>query len=185
MVDGMNSLLRDLLAQIRGSRGDSAGMAMGKPLQLSPEERLARGIDPRDPNKFAVDDNGQMIQTLIAWNPDSAPYRQAPGQRGQEVADQVSGWQPSDKGMGGMLGNLLSSYTDQGAGGQSRGKDLAEMVSGMKKPNFFRPSLPRPNGDISAIGKQIGNSMIPKAKEKMTRVSPGVYRNAKGNLVRK
>lgn len=39
---------------------------------LSPEERQARGIDPRDPNQYFVDDQGNVGGTLIGWSPDGS-----------------------------------------------------------------------------------------------------------------
>ena len=39
----------------------------GRSRNLRPEERLARGIDPRDPNRYSIDESGRVSGTLIGW----------------------------------------------------------------------------------------------------------------------
>ena len=36
---------------------------------LTPQERAARGIDPRDPNIYSIMPNGQVMSTLMGWSP--------------------------------------------------------------------------------------------------------------------
>lgn len=75
----MNSDLENLLATLRsvmGNNGNSGalGQAMsnlptgGSGQVLNHVERLARGIDPRDPNKYMTLPNGNIVGTLMGWD---------------------------------------------------------------------------------------------------------------------
>ena len=54
----------DLIRALQGSKPGSISSSR----ELNPSERQQRGIDPRDPNKYAVTPDGQMISTLIGWS---------------------------------------------------------------------------------------------------------------------
>jgi len=41
----------------------------GNSKPLTPQERLERGIDPRDPNQYFMTEDGRVMGTLIGWNP--------------------------------------------------------------------------------------------------------------------
>jgi hypothetical protein len=180
------SMLKDVLAQIKASKGGNPEQALsGAFRDLTGDERAARGIDPRDPNKFAVNDAGQMMSTLIGFNPNQnyGPIGDSIQGRGRGGLDFYDG----GKGNADDMARKLSS-------GMSRQPNSSESVNAALqaageaggKSNFSRPVGKLPEGmDFDSMTKNLGSKKIPKAKESMERVSPGMYRNAKGNLVRK
>jgi hypothetical protein len=166
----MKSLLESLLSQIRESGGNnSQGMGSGSFRPMTDQERGQRGIDPRDPNKFSIDDEGRVMSTLIGWNPNNQVQnglgRSGGSPMASELADQMSG------GRGGSMQDAL---------------DAADKAAGGGRPNFSRPIRNLPNGaSLEKLAGGQANKAIPKAKPNLQRVSPGMYRDAKGNLVRK
>lgn len=58
---------------------------------LSPEERLAQGIDPRDPNIYTRGPGGEVYGTLIGWNANQPSMNDLAGITGQ----QIGGYNPS------------------------------------------------------------------------------------------
>jgi hypothetical protein len=214
----LQSILENILSQIRQSKGNGGpGGQSGTFRDLTPEERKQRGIDPRDPNKYSIDENGNMLNTLIGWNPGaSAPSRggslvnnYAPGSSGRgndaiRAANQAaSGQQQSDadflaggdKGIGEMLAGLMASGQGPSMGDQRdqamrAASDAAGMGRGpgraaLDAANKAVPGRDRNTSRGAALADMMGKGRIPKAKGEMTRVSPGMYRDAKGNLVRK
>ena len=163
----------------RRGRGDGRDRAnafpWGNMRDLSPQERLDRGIDPRDPNKYAVDDQGRMISTLIGWSPNQG-----------SISDMLAGanklWRnpPPDKmwrdpeRSPDQLNKFVDAARNAGEklGGQSEDRDQGGQ---------------RMREMLDMLGNKGGNSgsRIPRAgKNGMVRVSPGMYRDSKGNLVR-
>jgi hypothetical protein len=231
----LQSILENILSQIRQSKGNGGpGGQSGTFRDLTPEERKQRGIDPRDPNKYSIDENGNMLNTLIGWNPDRQPQgpwsgrnssgdwndaaaprggnlinNYAPGSSGRgndaiRAANQAaSGQQQSDadflaggdKGIGEMLAGLMASGQGPSMGDQRdqamrAASDAAGMGRGpgraaLDAANKAVPGRDRNTSRGAALADMMGKGRIPKAKGEMTRVSPGMYRDAKGNLVRK
>lgn len=70
----------------------------GSSRTLSPEERLARGIDPRDPNQYFINDQGQVGGTLIGWSPNQPTADQLSSLTGMRTPEGQMGQQmPMDK----------------------------------------------------------------------------------------
>lgn len=209
MAGSMQSILDKILSQIRGSQGGGSqgggSQEWGSFRPMTDQERLQRGIDPRDPNTYKVDNNGRVMTTYIGWNPNN----QVQDGLGRSVGD------PMDSGLWNNLrpdGNSMSKSRDWYTGGDGGGSgDLANMVNqlagqmsggrggsvrdaldaankaaGGGRPNFSRPIRNLPNGaSLENLAGDQANKAIPKAKPNLQRVSPGMYRNAKGDLVRK
>lgn len=109
-IEGLLASLRELFAQKQAQ-------------SVEPGRQSFSGKDPRDPNRYEVTPNGNMVGTLIGWN---------------RNAD-----------------------------------DVSKTISGIT-------GLPAPSG-FSQL-----NNQIPKlTKNGLQRMSPGVYRNKDGGLVRK
>lgn len=184
MAIPLQSMLQDILSQIRSSKGDMNPESFRA---MTEAERAARGIDPRDPNQFSINDQGQTMNTLIGFNPNQDQNKNfadmisklrdgsaQPVDNARSIADQLMRngiRKPEERAVGAARGALRGMYKEE--------------------PNFSRPTLPE-NGfkDIMSklgtppkggMGGRSGGKAIPK----LERVSPGMYRNAKGNLVRK
>lgn len=177
------SMLQDILSQIRSSKGDVSPESFRA---MTEADRAARGIDPRDPNKYSTNDQGEMIGTLIGFNPNQ--------DQNKNFADMLSklrdgSAQPVDnaRSIADQLMRPAIPKPEERAVGAAKGA-LRDLYKG--QPNFSRPTLPE-NGlkDImSKLGTPPKGGMGGaggKAIPKLERVSPGMYRNAKGNLVRK
>jgi hypothetical protein len=86
------------------ANGSQAGAAMGafpdygQARPLTPQERAARGIDPRDPNNYSILPNGQVMGTLMGWMPNPSPIGQSRLQ---------NGFQPQGQPQGNSISNLL------------------------------------------------------------------------------
>lgn len=220
MNGSMKSLLESLLSQIRESGGsNSQGMGSGSFRPMTDQERAQRGIDPRDPNKYSIDDQGRTISTLIGWNPNQgggsnlwgqgSDREWLGGQRGgrgvvdmmdryagggdapKDVGQNLAGMLSGGKGPSGSFDNLQNALqaADMAAGqSDTRGaaQEAANQAAGGRRPNFSRPIRNLPSGaNLQLVATNQANKAIPKAKPGLQRVSPGMYRDAKGNLVRK
>ena len=166
MPGSLSSLVDNLLSQIRESKGGASGgndpMASFRP--ITEQERSQRGIDPRDPNRFSVNDQGQMMQTLIGFNPGNAKSPLPTGSAMSEMMRKFAG---------------KNNQVDEA-------RKAAGQAAGGGRPNFSRPIGKLPNGvNLEARAGEQANKAIPKSKSNLQRLSPGVYRDAKGNLVRK
>lgn len=68
--------------------------------ELTPQERQMHGIDPRDPNSYSIDQNGNVYGTLIGWNDnkvDSGRYGNAVEIFGN--TNPPSSWIPTEDGI--------------------------------------------------------------------------------------
>lgn len=146
---------------------------------LSPEERRNRGIDPRDPNKFMIDDRGNVVQTLIGWSPNQGNISDF-----LDAANKVWRTKNPDKMWRGKY---------EGSPEFKRQMEGALRNAGEKLGLQFENKGPASStGEgvgqmLGMLGGNAGSSspQIPRAgKNGMTRVSPGLYRDSKGNLVR-
>lgn len=71
--DLVNSAIRDYQPNMGNQTGQMIGNMQtpnyGDARTLNPQERAARGIDPRDPNIYSIMPNGQVMGTLMGWSP--------------------------------------------------------------------------------------------------------------------
>lgn len=130
-----------LASQVANQIGNQGGRSRGgivdslvgaKP--IADNERPRYGIDPRDPNRYSVGSNGELIGTLMGWN---------------------------------SKGNNSDIFNRLIGGSGLNARDIPRTTPAMKPS----PSI---------------TTMIPRASrptQGMTRLSPGVYRDTKGQLV--
>lgn len=102
-----------------GQVGQAAGslyeqLGGGRTRTLSPEERLARGIDPRDPNQYFVDEQGNVGGTLIGWSPNQPSMNDLASITGQQ------GGQLFDNQMGTLQGMPQMPQASANQGGKYR-----------------------------------------------------------------
>jgi len=137
-------------------QGGSYGKGMR---EVKPEERGSLGINPKDPNKFSVGPDGTLFSTMMGWS-----------EKPQDLSKLLEGFK-------GNAGKPLEGPSPvppmQKLPGQMPGGGLSGVL-GMLGDSPDSPAPSRP-----------GN-MIPKVnKNGLQRMSPGVYRNKDGGLVRK
>lgn len=92
----MGAFPQNVASQAGAALGAFPQYGQGRP--LTQQERIARGIDPRDPNTYSISPNGQVIGTLMGWSPNPMPVGQALFQ---------GGFQPEQRQQGNSIGNLL------------------------------------------------------------------------------
>lgn len=100
-------IVRDAAGQLaQNNMANQVGQAMGNMQMvnygdgrtLTPQERAARGIDPRDPNTYTILPDGQVIGTMMGWSPNM---------QGRSFGNAIGNQAQQGRAVGNSIGDLL------------------------------------------------------------------------------
>lgn len=104
-------IVRDAAGQsAQNNLGNQMGQTMGNMQMpnygdgrtLTPQERAARGIDPRDPNTYTILPDGRVMGTLMGWSP-NMQGRSVGNAIGNAIGNQAQ----QGRAVGNSIGDLL------------------------------------------------------------------------------
>lgn len=164
---------------VRMMQDNFAGGGVGRP--LTEAERRARGMDPRDPNQYSIMPDGSVVGTLMGWA--GMGDKLTP-----EQIDQMWGSKPTmpqaSANQGGKYRLSPGVYGTRDEAMRRYQGDVRNWRGG-SPTNWDADIMAQIAGPVA--GGTPSSPMIPKATPNrfgMTRLSPGMYRDAEGKTVK-
>ena len=100
-------IVRDAAGQLaQNNMANQMGQAIGNMQMpnygdgrtLTPQERAARGIDPRDPNIYTILPDGRVMSTMMGWSPNM---------QGQSFGNAIGNQAQQGRAVGNSIGDFL------------------------------------------------------------------------------
>lgn len=97
--DAAGQLAQNNMANQMGqTMGNMQMPNFGEMRTLTPQERAARGIDPRDPNTYSIMPDGRIHSTMMGWSPNM---------QGQNFGNAIGNQAQQGRAVGNSMGDLL------------------------------------------------------------------------------